>query len=110
MQKVSNPVPRIRHPDWLHRRVAGAVDKFKQNKVTAVFFACTTVDSQSQSQTQTQIDIEQLDMEDFARLRPADSSAAPLGSRLDEPCLWGPYARKAFCQTAQSQYRVCQDV
>jgi len=50
MQKVSNPVPRIRHPDWLHRRVAGAVDKFKQNKVT-VFFARTTADSQSQSQT-----------------------------------------------------------
>ncbi|KAG6890040.1 hypothetical protein C0995_012497 [Termitomyces sp. Mi166 len=41
MQKVSNPVPRIRHPDWLHRRVAGAVDKFKQNKVTD-FFSRTT--------------------------------------------------------------------
>lgn len=39
MQKVSNPVPRIRHPDWLHRRVAGAVDKFKQNKVTDFFKA-----------------------------------------------------------------------
>ena len=37
MQGVSNPVPRIRHPDWLHRRVAGAVDKFKQNKVTDFF-------------------------------------------------------------------------
>ena len=37
MQKVANPVPRIRHPDWLHRRVAGAVDKFKQNKVTDFF-------------------------------------------------------------------------
>ncbi|PPQ88162.1 hypothetical protein CVT25_005127 [Psilocybe cyanescens] len=37
MQKVSNPVPRVRHPDWLHRRVAGAVDKFKQNKVTDFF-------------------------------------------------------------------------
>ncbi|KAG6837398.1 hypothetical protein H0H93_010016 [Arthromyces matolae] len=37
MQKVSNPVPRIRHPDWLHRRVAGAVDKFKQNKMTDFF-------------------------------------------------------------------------
>ena len=37
MQKVNNPVPRIRHPDWLHRRVAGAVDKFKQNKVTDFF-------------------------------------------------------------------------
>jgi DNA polymerase epsilon subunit 1 len=37
MQKVPNPVPRIQHPDWLHRRVAGAVDKFKQNKVTDFF-------------------------------------------------------------------------
>lgn len=37
MQGVSNPVQRIRHPDWLHRRVAGAVDKFKQNKVTDFF-------------------------------------------------------------------------
>ena len=37
MQGVSNPVSRIKHPDWLHRRVAGAVDKFKQNKVTDFF-------------------------------------------------------------------------
>jgi len=37
MQRVPNPVPRIRHPDWLLRRVAGAVDKFKQNKVTDFF-------------------------------------------------------------------------
>ncbi|KAJ2921503.1 hypothetical protein H1R20_g15588, partial [Candolleomyces eurysporus] len=37
MQKVSNPVPRVRHPDWLFRRVAGAVDKFKQNKMTDFF-------------------------------------------------------------------------
>ncbi|EGO19905.1 hypothetical protein SERLADRAFT_363759 [Serpula lacrymans var. lacrymans S7.9] len=37
MQKVTNPVPRVRHPDWLHRRVAGAIDKFKQNKVTDFF-------------------------------------------------------------------------
>jgi DNA polymerase epsilon subunit 1 len=41
MQKVSNPVPRIRHPDWLHRRVAGAVDKFKQNKMTDFFSRVT---------------------------------------------------------------------
>ncbi|KAG7095213.1 hypothetical protein E1B28_005988 [Marasmius oreades] len=37
MQKVANPVPRIHHPDWLHRRVANAVDKFKQNKLTDFF-------------------------------------------------------------------------
>ncbi|KAI0946543.1 hypothetical protein AcW1_009982 [Taiwanofungus camphoratus] len=37
MQKISNPVPRIRHPDWLHRRVAALEDKFRQHKVTDFF-------------------------------------------------------------------------
>ncbi|KZV81197.1 DUF1744-domain-containing protein, partial [Exidia glandulosa HHB12029] len=37
MQKVSNPVPRIRHPDWLHKRVAALDDKFQQHKVTDFF-------------------------------------------------------------------------
>ncbi|KAI0646313.1 DUF1744-domain-containing protein [Trametes meyenii] len=37
MQKVANPVPRIRHPDWLHRRVAALEDKFQQHKVTDFF-------------------------------------------------------------------------
>lgn len=37
MQKVSNPVPRIRHPDWLYKRVAAREDKFKQRKLTDVF-------------------------------------------------------------------------
>lgn len=37
MQKVPNPVPRIRHPDWLHRRVVASDDKFKQHKMTDFF-------------------------------------------------------------------------
>lgn len=37
MQKVSNPVPRIRHPDWLHKRVVALEDKFQQHKVTDFF-------------------------------------------------------------------------
>ena len=37
MQKVSNPVPRIRHPDWLHRRVAALEDRFQQHRVTDFF-------------------------------------------------------------------------
>ncbi|KAH7103004.1 DUF1744-domain-containing protein [Auriculariales sp. MPI-PUGE-AT-0066] len=37
MQKVSNPVPRIRHPDWLHKRVVALDDKFQQHKVTDFF-------------------------------------------------------------------------
>jgi DNA polymerase epsilon subunit 1 len=46
MQRVPNPVPRIRHPDWLLRRVAGAVDKFKQNKVTDFFKTRSDADIQ----------------------------------------------------------------
>ena len=37
MQKVSNPVPRIHHPDWLHKRVAALDDKFHQHKMTDFF-------------------------------------------------------------------------
>ncbi|KAL8292541.1 hypothetical protein RQP46_001153 [Phenoliferia psychrophenolica] len=37
LQKVTNPVPRIRHPDWLFRRVANLEDKFKQHKVDDMF-------------------------------------------------------------------------
>ncbi|KAJ7630434.1 hypothetical protein FB45DRAFT_915491 [Roridomyces roridus] len=61
MQKVANPVPRIRHPDWLHRRVAGAEDKFKQNKVTDFFKVMTAEEKASLAQQQTQL----RDIEDF---------------------------------------------
>ncbi|GAA5932437.1 hypothetical protein JCM1841_000581 [Sporobolomyces salmonicolor] len=37
LQKIPNPVPRIRHPDWLHRRVANLEDKFKQHRVDEMF-------------------------------------------------------------------------
>ncbi|KAI8837763.1 hypothetical protein BJ741DRAFT_603225 [Chytriomyces cf. hyalinus JEL632] len=37
MQGVSNPVPRIRHPDWLQKRVAVMEDRFKQRKITDMF-------------------------------------------------------------------------
>jgi DNA polymerase epsilon subunit 1 len=31
------PVPRVRHPDWLHKRVATREDKFQQHKLTDLF-------------------------------------------------------------------------
>lgn len=37
LQKVPNPVPRIRHPDWLFKRVAAKEDKFQQHKLTDMF-------------------------------------------------------------------------
>ncbi|KAI7906423.1 uncharacterized protein BX663DRAFT_496365 [Cokeromyces recurvatus] len=37
MQKVQNPVPRVKHPDWLSKRVAAKDDKFKQHRITDMF-------------------------------------------------------------------------
>ncbi|KAF9954672.1 DNA polymerase epsilon catalytic subunit [Modicella reniformis] len=37
MQKVTNPVPRVRHPDWLFKRVMAMDDKFKQHRITETF-------------------------------------------------------------------------
>ncbi|KAK9466183.1 hypothetical protein V1512DRAFT_279446 [Lipomyces arxii] len=36
LQKVSNPVPRVRHPDWLHKRVS-RLDSTRQQKSLDVF-------------------------------------------------------------------------
>ncbi|RPD65491.1 DUF1744-domain-containing protein [Lentinus tigrinus ALCF2SS1-7] len=62
MQKVANPVPRIRHPDWLHRRVVAMEDKFHQHKVTDFFKRA----GESQEETQPA----DVDIEDGASQRP----------------------------------------
>lgn len=54
MQKVANPVPRIRHPDWLHRRVVAMEDKFQQHKVTDFFKRA----GESEATQSTDVDIE----------------------------------------------------
>ncbi|XP_071730284.1 DNA polymerase epsilon catalytic subunit A-like [Rutidosis leptorrhynchoides] len=37
MQKVSNPVPRVVHPDWLHKKVREKEDKMRQRKLVDIF-------------------------------------------------------------------------
>ncbi|XP_047319798.1 DNA polymerase epsilon catalytic subunit A-like isoform X2 [Impatiens glandulifera] len=37
MQKVPNPVPRVAHPDWLHKKVREKEDKFRQKKLSDLF-------------------------------------------------------------------------
>lgn len=39
MQKVPNPVPRVRHPDWLLRRVAARDDRFVQSKLETMMLS-----------------------------------------------------------------------
>ena len=35
--QVSNPVPRIAHPDWLHKKMMEINDVYKQRKITDIF-------------------------------------------------------------------------
>ena len=37
LQDIANPVPRIKHPDWLHKQLLQRNDKLKQHKMTDHF-------------------------------------------------------------------------
>ncbi|CAG9813248.1 unnamed protein product [Phaedon cochleariae] len=39
MQGVPNPVPRVRHPDWLHKKMLEKNDNFKQRRISDMFSA-----------------------------------------------------------------------
>ena len=38
LQGVANPVPRVQHPDWLHKKIMEKTDTLKQRKMTEMFF------------------------------------------------------------------------
>ncbi|KAJ2836120.1 DNA polymerase epsilon catalytic subunit [Coemansia sp. 'formosensis'] len=62
MQGVANPVPRIRHPDWLSKRVAAALSKHKQRHITDVF---KKVSKEEYLLKAADEDAQHADMEDF---------------------------------------------
>ncbi|XP_063171878.1 DNA polymerase epsilon catalytic subunit A [Candoia aspera] len=37
LQQVKNPVPRVRHPDWLHKKLLEKNDVYKQKKISELF-------------------------------------------------------------------------
>ena len=63
MQRVDNPVPRVRHPDWLHRKVAEKEDTHKQTKLDTLFAAAGAKKAAQQAQQPAMIG----DLEDFGR-------------------------------------------
>lgn len=36
-QQLPNPVPRVRHPDWLHKKLMDKNDVLKQRKIVDMF-------------------------------------------------------------------------
>ncbi|XP_053510024.1 DNA polymerase epsilon catalytic subunit A [Ictalurus furcatus] len=60
LQQVKNPVPRVRHPDWLHKKLLEKNDIYKQKKISEMF----TSEGKRQVANQTEPG-ETPDMEDF---------------------------------------------
>ena len=48
LQKIANPVPRVKHPDWLGRLVREKHDPFKQRKLADLFGRSTACPSTMQ--------------------------------------------------------------
>lgn len=62
LQQVKNPVPRVRHPDWLHKKLLEKNDIYKQKKISELFT------SEGKRQVGQQVEPgEAADIEDFGK-------------------------------------------
>ncbi|KAG2305415.1 hypothetical protein Bca52824_034066 [Brassica carinata] len=65
MQKVANPVPRVLHPDWLHKKVREKDDKFRQRKLADMFSSANKDGVLDKNHSVAQDDVN--DIEDFCK-------------------------------------------
>ncbi|CAG7868312.1 unnamed protein product [Brassica rapa] len=66
MQKVvANPVPRVLHPDWLHKKVREKDDKFRQRKLADMFSSANKDGVLDKNHSVAQDDMD--DIEDFCK-------------------------------------------
>eukprot|EP01134_Creolimax_fragrantissima_P001067 CFRG1067T1 len=63
-QQVDNPVPRVKHPDWLRKRVRERLDTFKQKKINS-FFGLLTPDEKARQEKERELQAKVVDIEDF---------------------------------------------
>ncbi|MCH82280.1 DNA polymerase epsilon catalytic subunit A-like, partial [Trifolium medium] len=80
MQKVANPVPRVVHPDWLHKKVREKEDKFRQRKIDDTFKSMNKNESSKKHNDSNGMEDEIVnDMEDFGnRGRSSTSGPRPI--------------------------------
>ncbi|KAG7653527.1 DNA polymerase epsilon catalytic subunit A C-terminal [Arabidopsis suecica] len=77
MQKVANPVPRVLHPDWLHKKVREKDDKFRQRKLVDMFSSANKDGVLETDHPVTKDNVE--DIEDFCKEnRPSVKGPKPI--------------------------------
>merc|ERR1719391_1291839 len=67
LQGCTNPVPRVVHPDWLHRKIMEKSDTLKQRKMTEMF---TKQPAAAPVQRESNGDQDMFDMEDIGARKP----------------------------------------
>ena len=56
VRQVANPVPRCKHPDWLHKKLLEKNDVFRQKKISEMFMPSAAA-AQPNSQSQASEDL-----------------------------------------------------
>lgn len=62
---MANPVPRVLHPDWLHKKVREKDDKFRQRKLADMFSSANKDGVLDKNHSVAQDDMD--DIEDFCK-------------------------------------------
>ncbi|OWK14641.1 POLE [Cervus elaphus hippelaphus] len=80
LQQVKNPVPRVKHPDWLHKKLLEKNDVYKQKKISELFvLEGKRQVGMAQASEGTQ-SLGSPDMEDFGLTKPLHS-AVPIATK-----------------------------
>ncbi|XP_078523382.1 DNA polymerase epsilon catalytic subunit A isoform X2 [Lissotriton helveticus] len=74
LQQVKNPVPRVRHPDWLHKKLLEKNDVYKQKKINELFTSEGKKQVTAHTAPASSQSLQVADLEDFGvakRIQPA---------------------------------------
>ncbi|KAJ8035463.1 DNA polymerase epsilon catalytic subunit A [Holothuria leucospilota] len=85
LQQVPNPVPRVKHPDWLHKKLMEKNDIYKQKRISEIF--CRKPKKQIVAEDDTQMETQEdesqgedavVDIEDFGSSQKRKSPLTPV--------------------------------
>ncbi|XP_068968210.1 DNA polymerase epsilon catalytic subunit 1 [Bombus flavifrons] len=94
MQGLSNPVPRVKHPDWLHKRVMEKSATHKQKKITDMF-TMMPKDKEKNIGNQDIESSETCDIEDIAGKPSTSKQSLPVVNKRKRQFLEGNEAENA---------------
>ncbi|XP_059750084.1 DNA polymerase epsilon catalytic subunit A isoform X1 [Balaenoptera ricei] len=80
LQQVKNPVPRVKHPDWLHKKLLEKNDVYKQKKISELFVLEGKRQVGVAQASEGAQSLSAPDMEDFGLVKPL-RSAVPIATK-----------------------------